>query len=183
LTGRWTRNPSIREGFRREVEALRPVLSAEKIRFSQKTSKPALPLCSYNNFSHQRKNDALHMAKEVLNSPPKTNATVKTPKKKTPKKSPSKTPSRSSSADRVYRKSVRGPPSSRSSSKTKITIDPFRRTENSVNPDNEPKWRERTRMEVARGTGLYSSTMKKTPSKPNMAAPPAPEAKTSEEVS
>lgn len=37
-------------------------------------------------------------------------------------------------------------------------------------------------MEVARGTGLYSSTMKRTPSKPSMVAPPAPEAKTSEEL-
>lgn len=132
--------------------------------------------------NHQRTNEALHMVKEVLIPPPNLNSAVKTPKKKTPKKSPLKTPSRSSSADRVYRKSVRGPPSSRSSSKTKITIDPYRRTENSVNPANEPKWRERTRMEVARGTGLYSSTMKRTPSKPSMVAPPAPEAKTSEEL-
>merc|ERR1719397_628831 len=132
--------------------------------------------------NHQRKNEALHMVKEVLTPPSKTNAPVKTSKKKTAKKSPSRTPSRSSSADRVYRKSVRGPPSSRSSSKTKITIDPYRRKENSANPANEPKWRERTRMEIARGTGLYSSTMKRTPSKPNIGGPPAPEAKTSEEL-
>ena len=123
------------------------------------------------------------MAKEVLSpekSPPVKSASNSTAKK-SPKKSPPKgSSSRSSSADRVYRNSTRGPPSSRpSSSKTQITIDPYRRPGNATNPANEPKWRERTRMEMARGTGLYSSTMKRSPSKPTV-APAAP--KTSEEV-
>ncbi|CAG5094915.1 Oidioi.mRNA.OKI2018_I69.XSR.g13945.t1.cds [Oikopleura dioica] len=133
--------------------------------------------------NYLRENEALHMAKEVLSpekSPPVKSASNSTAKK-SPKKSPPKgSSSRSSSADRVYRNSTRGPPSSRpSSSKTQITIDPYRRPGNATNPANEPKWRERTRMEMARGTGLYSSTMKRSPSKPTV-APAAP--KTSKEL-